>query len=436
MTGLGPVALRRKMVASISRAEAAGRLVWARRALLLSLASAPLVAVGGVALAQSEGPLLPGGAARVRFPFELLANAIFIRASVNGGPPRLFALDTGSSNSIIASELASELGIKAGATFRSSGAGSDSNLAASVQTLDFVLPGGVTRSVGGGAAISMAGLWPLIGERIYGVIGYNVLRPFVVEIDYAGRQITLHDPAAYRYAGSGTILPARMYGSYDPQIEGEMVVPGHAPIAVRFTLDTGAGGAIVASPLVDKNHLLEAVGRAVSTQDKGVGGSVPTEVLARLSAFRIGPYGLKGPVVALSRDKHGSLANEAISVNVGGNILRRFTVIIDYAGKRVILEPNRHFADRFEGDASGLLLAAKGEDFRSFFVESVIPDSPASEQGLRAGDAITALDGRPARAHALWELEDELKRPGTLVRLTLQRDGRTVSRVLKLRSLI
>jgi len=409
----------------------------ARRTLLSSLASLPVLGLGAPpAFAETEPGLLPNGVQKVRFPFELLANAIFIRASVNGGPPRLFALDTGSTNSIIASELASDLGIQSGDRFRSTGAGSDSNIAATVPRLEFVLPGGVARSVGGGAAISMASLWPLIGQRIYGVVGYNVLRPFVVEIDYAGRRITLHDPAAYRYTGSGTTLPARMYGGYDPQVDGEMIVPGREPIPVRFTLDTGAGGTIVASPLVDKNRLLEAIGRSVSTQDKGVGGSVPTEVMGRLSAFRIGPHLVERPVVALSRDKHGSLANEAISVNLGGNILRRFTVIIDYPNRRVTLEPNRHLPDRFEGDASGLLLAAKGADFRTFVVESVIPDSPASEQGLHAGDGVVAIDGRPVRTYALWEFAEELKQPGEQVRLTMLRDGRTFSRVLKLRALI
>jgi len=158
--------------------------------------------------------------------------------------------------------------------------------------------------------------------------------------------------------------------------------------------------------------------------------------MGRLSAFRIGPHLVERPVVALSRDKHGSLANEAISVNLGGNILRRFTVIIDYPNRRVTLEPNRHLPDRFEGDASGLLLAAKGADFRTFVVESVIPDSPASEQGLRAGDGVVAIDGRPVRTYALWEFAEELKQPGEQVRLTMLRDGRTFSRVLKLRALI
>jgi hypothetical protein len=204
---------------------------------------------------------LPNGAAEVRFSFELLANAIFFDAGVNGKGPHLFALDTGSTNTVIASERIAELGIATGSQMHTSGAGSDMNMAAKIDQLDIALPRGVRRTTTQGTAISMAGLWPLIGRPIYGALGYDIIEPFVVEIDYAKRIVVLHDPATYRYRGSGTTLPVRLYGAYDPQIEGSMIVPGQAPIPVRFTIDTGAGGTIVSSPLVDKYHLLAAVGK-------------------------------------------------------------------------------------------------------------------------------------------------------------------------------
>jgi len=32
---------------------------------------------------------------------------------------------------------------------------------------------------------------------------------------------------------------------------------------------------------------------------------------------------------------------------IGGAVLRHFSVILDYSGKRMILEPGKHFADPF-----------------------------------------------------------------------------------------
>src|SRR5579864_5929416 len=77
-----------------------------------------------------------------QFPFELLGNAIYFQAKLNGQGPYLFSLDTGSSNSVIASGLIDALGITAGATFNSTGAGSDMNAAAKLAALSFELPGG------------------------------------------------------------------------------------------------------------------------------------------------------------------------------------------------------------------------------------------------------------------------------------------------------
>jgi hypothetical protein len=371
-----------------------------------------------------------------RTPFELLANAVFFPLHVNGKGPFLFSLDTGSSNSVIASEVADELGLVAGQTFHSSGAGSDSNLAARIGRLDFLLPGGVNRSVTDGALISMSGLWPLIGRRFYGEVGYDVFSPFVVEIDYERRILSVYDPARYRYRGTAPQLPARFYGAYDPQVEGELIAPGRAPIPVRFTLDTGAGGTIVSAPLVAENNLLQAVGRTIRAQDRGVGGATPSEVSAQLAAFRIGPYTLQRPIVALSLDRAGSLANEAISVNVGGNVLRRFKIIIDYPNRWVALAPNRSFDQPFRSDASGLMLEARGADFRTFVVVGVVPDSPAGDTKLREGDEVVAVDGRDARTFALWELQDQLKLPGAMVTLGIKRNGRALRKLLRLRSLI
>lgn len=130
----------------------------------------------------------------------------------------------------------------------------------------------------------------------------------------------------------------------------------------------------------------------------------------------------------------GSLANEAISVNVGGNILRRFTVVIDYSRRAVGLTPNGHFSEPFASDASGLLITAADNDFHKFTVQSVIPGSPAAAEKLRPGDQIVAANGRPARDYSLWELEELLKRNGTVARLSIRRAGGNLEKDLRLRS--
>jgi hypothetical protein len=47
-------------------------------------------------------------------------------------------------------------------------------------------------------------------------------------------------------------------------------------------------------------------------------------------------------------------------------------VIIDYPRRKLILEPNSHFADPFPADATGLVLRAEGSDFKTVVVQGVV----------------------------------------------------------------
>ena len=128
------------------------------------------------------------------------------------------------------------------------------------------------------------------------------------------------------------------------------------------------------------------------------------------------------------------MAHDAF-VNMGGNILSRFTVTIDYIHHEVILEPNRHFAEPFAADASGLVLEAHGEDYRFFVVKGVVAGSPSANAGIKVNDIISEMDGVPVRKYALWELQNLLKESGTERRITIKRDGQTITVRVKLQAL-
>lgn len=379
---------------------------------------------------------LPDDRSSVQFPFELLANSIFLPVLVNHKGPFLFNLDTGSTNSVVASEAAAEMGIQTQGSMTGSGAGSSSNEMGMISNLDFLLPEGLALSTHYGATVGMSGLWPLLARRLYGDLGYDVLHHFVVEINYEKKLLTFHDPEKYRYVGPGMSFPFKLFGGSDPQIQGQLILPGQSTIPVPLTLDTGAGGTIVTSPLVKSNRIIERVGKVLPSHSHGVGNGESRDLWARLEGLRIGPYELKRPIAALSTDTEGSLANANLGVNLGGNLLRRFNLIVDYPGHRLILEPNSQFHEPFAADASGLVLKASGADFKTFVVDDIAPSSPATEAGLQEGDVILAIDGDSTRKYALWELQDEFKKSGRVYALKIQRGGTTFVRKLRLRSLL
>lgn len=369
----------------------------------------------------------PANRSFVRFPFQLLANAVFIPVTVNGKGPFLFYVDTGASDAIVASEFAAELNLHVKGMGSSMGAGSDSYEMGNVAgTVDFGLPGGLSVSTVQAVTISMAGTWPTIGQRVYGNIGREVLRHFVVEFDYEHQMITFYDPAQYRYTGSGMRFPAG--------VRGQVIVPGAAPIASQMSIDTGAGGTIITAPIVAKHHLLTKIKRKIPSPSHGVGNGVSDDVVGRVTQLRVGRYALDGPLLALSQDTQGSLAHDSF-VNVGGNLLRRFTLTIDYPHKEVILAPNSHFSDPFLSDASGLVLEASGSDLRTFVVKGIVDGSPAEVSGIKTGDTIVEIDGRPATAVALWELQDLLKESGATRSLMVKRGANTLTIRISLRAL-
>src|SRR5205085_10166245 len=247
---------------------------------------------------------------------------------------------------------------------------------------------------------------------------------------------TLHNPASYQYRGKSQPIPFSLWGSYDPQIDGEVIVNGEAPIPVKFTLDTGAGGTAVTTPLVEAHHLREKVGGVLLAFDNGAGGGEAKLVTARLAAVRLGPYRINQPLVALTSDTQGSFASKTLGVNLGANILKRFTVIIDYSHKQLILEPNAHLNDPFNADASGLVLKASGDNFKTFSVRALVPDSPAIEAGIQLGARVTAIDGEPLDKYALWQVQELLQKNGMVCQLSLERGDKKFTAKLNLRSLL
>ncbi|HEY1575759.1 MAG TPA: aspartyl protease family protein [Terracidiphilus sp.] len=369
----------------------------------------------------------PNDVAFVRLPMEIRANGPYVKVKANGQGPFVFEVDTGSMTSPIARELARQMG-----SVESDGTPK--------RILDFTLADGFNVPVPLDFA-SFAPLWPLTGRRIYGVLGYGILKHFVVEFDYEGGYLTLYDPKQYRYSGVGVSFPASLEMGYDPQIEGKIVITNGEGVPVHFTLDTGAGGTVVSAPIVKAHNLLKILTTKVPDPRAkplidGVDGQVFETTTARIDAIRLGNLVIDNPLVALSTDTDGVFAMEDIGVNLGGNILRRFKLIVDYPGNRVILEPNQHFHETFSADASGLVLEADGPQFKRFLVHGVVRGSPAEKAGLQEGDVITAIDGETTNKYALWEIQDLLKESGKTKRLTINRHGQTTIVALRLHALV
>jgi hypothetical protein len=268
---------------------------------------------------------------RTVMPFELHGNLIFFQLQIEGSSEHLwFTLDTGAGSAYLDSGVAARLGLQTSGSGKVQGAGAGEVPVNFVESVTFELPG-LTSS---GHRVNTTDLSGLPGHRIDGFLGYDFISRYVIALDYAAGQMTITEPDTFSYSGAGESFPIKFRGPW-PYIEGTVAVPGVKPETGEFFVDSGSGDA------VDDPAILKTTGPVRKVQT-GVGLGQPGEgVIGRTLYLQLGSYRLEAPTDACcsSVPDHKRM--------IGTEVLRRFTVILDYAHGRMILEPNIHFKDPF-----------------------------------------------------------------------------------------
>ena len=360
-----------------------------------------------------------------RIPFERVGNFIYLRARLNDSEPLWFLLDSGATASYFDVERAKALGL-----------GRD-DFAKGV-SLDF--PG--VKLLDQKFLPQRLGFGIYNGQAVDGLLGYDFISRFVVEIDYVNNTVTLHEPNSYKYSGSGEVVPLTLLeddsGGKVPLVQVRITQQGRVAIEGKFIADTAVRSAVsFNTPFVDANKLLQFTQPTIQVPLGG--GAMVRESLqsvGRVPKIQLGRFTFKKNVAIFFQDKQGVVASPEFDGVIGAEILRRFKVIFDYSRRRMILEPDRFISDAEEYDMSGMLLIAEGTNFRTFKVRRTIENSPATLAGLREGDVISLIDGRSTSNLTLEEVRRMLKQKGRNYRLTVERDGQQIQTKIKLRRVI
>jgi hypothetical protein len=372
-------------------------------------------------------------------PFNFENSHIMLKVAVNDREPIWFILDTGADQEAINETRLADFGLVTYAQSMTTGGGGSAEYSYATGA-SFSLPG-VKLLDQHVAVIDQTGLERALGMPIGGLLGYDFISRFVVEIDYQKQLITLHDPNRWRYSGKGLVVPIT-FDEGIPFINGTISAGAKRNLPAYLVLDFGAAETMtLTSPFVKANDLLSvAQTNANVNRPAGLENQffAQNNVRGHIDQLMLGKLIVQSIPVNLSMNTKGAYASANFSGTVGESIFRRYHVFLDYARKRMIFEPTADADKPFpERQTYGLTLLASGADLHSYTVTAVRPGSQAERDGFKKGDVISGMDRKPAIDFTLGELREQLSHPGERHELQITRgtENLTVPIEVKLVSL-
>lgn len=329
----------------------------------------------------------PDGVAEVTLPIRLVSNHIYLDVTV-GGRAVPFIFDTGAIN-VLSKEWMRGLGVTDQGALPGSGVG-EAKQEAGLARVGKIDVGGLVLRDQVFATLAWKDLQRLDGAQSAGLIGYEVAKRTVVTIDYAGRTISFRKPETFTPPAGVAAIPLS-FNEHTPQIMG--AIDG---IPAKLDLDTGSRSTIDVTAPFAAAHKLDTVWKLSppAMTGFGIGGAVHGRV-GRGHSLTLGNVTLTDPLVEVSLQTKGAFASPYFGGNVGGGVLRHFTVTLDYPHQRLFLVPNGDFAEKDVFDRTGMALRLT-EDGAGFEVLGVTAGSAAAGAGIATGDVITSVDGTPA----------------------------------------
>ncbi|MFN2507188.1 MAG: retropepsin-like aspartic protease [Chthoniobacterales bacterium] len=260
-----------------------------------------------------------------RVPFAAAGNLVFLDVRLNGSRPLSFVLDTGAARMVVDAEVSRELRLAEAEADTIGGAGAGRVPVRKVHGVELEI-GGLKSGGYEFVAAELSGVSAIVGRQIDGIIGYEFLRRFVLTIDYAKREVLLRDPQSTEGIG-GEEVPIRFEKGW-AFVRGTLQVAGMDEITDDFLLDSGSDDAV--------NHPVaaKAADRAATRTGNGLGTPVDG-FIATASSFRLGNHLLHD----LPISSGGATAQT--SKLIGGAVLSRFTVTLDYPHARIFLAPRQ-----------------------------------------------------------------------------------------------
>ena len=369
--------------------------------------------------------------APVVVPFELRGDFAILNVEINGHATRLI-LDSGSGALALDSATAESTQVEMSMFGHANAVGTGAPVRLGSAQAVRVGPAPLTDVRV--AVVDMAAVQARVGYDVHGTLGFELFNRYVVAVDYQARTITLSEPSSFTYVGVGTVVPISVERNI-PVASASIVTRRSGTIPVRLALDLGSSTwAVRLSSGVAMAHDLEHDTVAVQgILGAGVGGVTPGSLM-RIPELRLGALTIQRPSVAMAHAASGPVGPSApTDGTVGASIFSRTRVIFDYSRSRVILEPRGRLDVPDSVDASGMSLALDAPPDSAVRVVYLVAGSAAADAGVKTGDQILAIDGKPVSSLSIADMQRRLRASGTSCMVTLRRGSTTIDAKLRLR---
>lgn len=399
--------------------------------------------------------------------FKLINNLIVIPVEVNG-KPLSFILDTGVDKTILFNLSQNDsIGLNNVKRINLQGLGDG-------ESLEALLSRGNTMKIRNYVS-SNQDIYVILkdkfdvsgrmGVTIHGIIGHRILKNAIVEVNYSTKRLTFYNPKMFKYkkCKKCEVFPLQFYRN-KPYINAKVQLDtiGNTLTDVKLLIDTGGSSAV---------WLFENTKEVIKTPNKffkdvlgeGLSGTIYGN-RSRIKNITFGRFEIDNPTVSFLDSTSTYYARQFKERNgsIGGNILKRFKLWIDYPKKQITLKKNGSFKGGFDYNMSGIDVVYAGKilvrekdatkfsdsytsgggsgatktntislvssyTYRfkpSYKIRHVLKGSPGNEAGLLPDDVIIRINGFRAHELTLTELLSKFQAGNNRkIRMFIERKG-------------
>jgi hypothetical protein len=378
---------------------------------------------------------------KVEVPFKLVNNLIVIPVSINNSDTLPFILDTGVSSTLLL-ELPPKdsLRLKYGRELIVGGFGGLGAITSVHCYFNDIRVGGI---VGHFQDICLLRdytneLSTRIGMKVYGLIGYDLLKDFVVEVNYDKKIMTFYPAKTYVYKKRAKqhCVPISI-DEFKPYIISEITIGNGQKKQVRLLLDSGAGW-----PLWIDTYSNDSLKLPEKTITSVLGNSLAgdlTGYLGMVEQINFGQQEVNGIIACFPDSSLRSTHPQCIGRNgsIGSEMLRRFNLIIDYRNQKLCLFPNSASKEAFRYNMSGLDIAALHPEKQEYTIVRIKENSPAAKAGLKQGDVLISVNYSNTNHYTLDEVLYLFQsHEGRKLRVKVLRNGELIKTSFRLEKLL